>query len=322
MEIEKIEQTRTFFEYFGMTASCKELLMHYVFFIVIMLVFGALGGIARGSYERLISGIKTPPNYSYSTEIYKKRRRHFWLQHIFLGMGGGACAILLGLLLSKYELKIEDLNSIILYSCISFAGGIMAKRCLPVLSDVAAQKLGEIQRRADEANKNAAESKAYAQMLSDADTALAETDNTRAKAYLLSAIGNMNEYYAYYPIDRHFCIRFTRMYRKMYDITKNPDFLKKAISILREYTNNIKKLKINVTSDFLNIATALFNMACYHSLLIEKNPTERERLSKEAVTLLEEALPFDPNLIDDLSDPDLKEVLPEIKKSKILNKIT
>ena len=81
-------------------------------------------------------------------------------------------------------------------------------------------------------------------------------------------------------------------------------------------------MKINVTSDFLNIATALFNMACYHSLLIEKNPTERERLSKEAVTLLEEALPFDPNLIDDLSDPDLKEVLPEIKKSKILNKIT
>ena len=79
-------------------------------------------------------------------------------------------------------------------------------------------------------------------------------------------------------------------------------------------------MKINVTSDFLNIATGLFNMACYHSLLIKGNATERERLSKEAVSLLEEAFPFDSKVIEDLSDPDLKEVWPGIRKSKILNK--
>lgn len=320
METEKIEQAKTCLGFLGMTASCEKLLIHYIFFIFIILVFGSLGGIARGSYERLVSGVKPPSNYDYTNEIYKKRRKHFWMQHIFLGMAGGACAILLGLLLSKYELKIEDLNSVILYSCISFAGGIFSKRCIPILGDVAAKKLGEIQRKADEANQKADESRIYAQMLSDADLALLESDASRAKTYLLSAIDNMNEYYSYYSTDRHFCIRFGRMYRRMYDITGNSDFLRKAISILREYTNNIKKMKINVTSDFLNIATGLFNMACYHSLLIKGNPTERERLSKEAVSLLEEAFPFDSKVIEDLSDPDLKEVWPEIRKSKILNK--
>ncbi len=308
-----------------MTPECEKNLMHYIFFMVVMMFFGAIGGIARGSYERLTSGIKLPKDYDYNALTTKKQRRNFWLQHIFLGIGGGACAILLTLLLSKFELKVDDICSVILYSCISVLGGIVAKRCLPILSDAAAKKIGEeLQRNKSEAIEYAKEEartvKKYAQLISDADTALNETDETRIKAYAINAIKDMEQYLDMYSSDRHFCIKLGRLYRKLSDITGKIEYLNKAILVLREYVKNIKSMKRTGVSDCLNISTALFNIACYHSLLTGKNPEEFERIAGEAVKALEEAFKLDSNVKNDLSDPDLNNISKVIASSEILNK--
>ena len=311
--------------------ECFKLMLHHAYFVILLLMFGAIGGIARGAYERLTSGIKMPNEYDYDDKLYKNRRRNFWIQHIFLGIAGGATAMMLALLLSKYNLDIKKLSDIILYSVISIFGGVMAKRCLPVLEDVTAKKLGELDKKTRDARNEAANAKneaanakneaanarneadnekneaanvmLYTQLISDADTALRKPYKEREISYVQDAIKNMEKAESTYYCDRHFIIKLGRLYRGRYELLGNVSDLDKAIIILRrfiEYVNNKKKISQN---DLRNKAVALFNVACYHSIKMDASPYDRERLKQEGIQALKEAISLYNEL--DVSDPDL-----------------
>lgn len=293
---------------------CIKTMLHSGILISSMLILGALGGVARGALDRLNSDAKAPKNYDYTNTTYLFRRLHFWLQHMVLGMGGAACAVFLTLLLSKYTLNISDLQSIILFATLSVLGGIMAKRCLPILGDRLSREIAErvsqstkqVKKEIDEVKTEVAEeSKNYSAIIADADVVLKKKPRERDIPEIELAIENMESSKVYFETDRVFCIRLGRLYRAMFDKTGKSSCLDNAIITLRNYIVAMEQNKKMSALDKKNMASAYFNIACYHSLKMQTTESQKNRLADEAIDALKQAIEFDFNLKDELSDKDL-----------------
>ena len=302
-------------------------MIHYFVFVLIMLFFGALGGTARGAYERLTSKLNYDPNKDL-TVIQRKRQRNYWFQHIILGMAGGACAVFLTLLLSKYSLNIKDLQSILLFSTLSTLGGVVSKRCLPALSDKVFEKLeGDLKRAEgkvvkasekliDVENKMSivTEQLTYHQLINEANKALSELD----PLFVKSVIECLEKEKVNHGLDRQYIIKLGRLYRRLADIyLKNGEKdnfftnIDKGINTLYKFIE-LQKAQINQNEENYNaIGTAYFNMSCYNVLKSRQNSDNsvKEKLLCTAKENLEIALQCAPHLKPAIKeDPDLREI--------------
>ena len=102
----------------------------------------------------------------------------------------------------------------------------------------------------------------------------------------------------------------------MFEKTDDSNYLDKAIIALRKYIDAMEQSGKNSVLDRKNMASAYFNIACYHSLKIVKSESQMERLTSEAISALKQSITFDPNLKEEISDTDLD----NIRKSEMFKK--
>lgn len=300
------------------------LIYHYSCMIAIMFIGGAIGGIARGSSDRLNSGIVSPKDYSYSTWRNINRRLSFWLQHAFLGVAGGSSAIFLTLMFSKYTLNISDLQSLTLYSSIAVLGGVMAKRCLPVLGERISKEIEQkvkaenknIEIRVNSMERNLADVETeltYRQLIDVADRALSDKN----PIIINNAIEKMEKAFAEHGVDRQYAIKLGRLYRRLAENVHDREFhriIEKAILTLEKFIKILEERGIDNNEVNSAIGTAYFNIACYKVLCSRKaDDSQREFFIRESIAMINKAFEYSPYLkVPAKSDPDLKEIWDKI----------
>lgn len=249
-------------------------------FCLIIIAMGGCGGFAGGLYNNKCKHIPAIDG---------------WKDILVFIMSGVVCAFGVIILFSYAGVILNDNNTELstgLYLIgISLMSGFFAMRLLPRLGDQLQKKLDDLGKKTDkEINKVEKEvskveeySMTYITLLSLASTALS-TNNERDRA---NAIKEIEENIELFPIDRPLHIYLGRLYRWQ-------EKLDNAISLLRRF---VKKRLQRENSEGLNsgdkeaLATAFFNISCYHCLKAEnhkKGSPERKRLLGEALVALKE----------------------------------
>ncbi len=332
METEKIELLKKLIDEAQIVVNSTEqahlggpncLVAHYFAIVMITLIGGAIGGIARGASDRLNRGIPSSINYSYSSWGNINKRISFWLQHIFLGIGGSFSAIFITLMFSKYILDIASLQSITLYSSIAVLGGIMAKRCLPALGDRIMKELEQVknenktfEKRVATVEKNIVEVETkltYRQLIDSADKALSDKNPTLIK----KAISDMEDAFVEHGVDRQYTIKLGRLYRKLAENGEECEFhrcIDKAISTLKKFIEILTTRGIDNEEVRSAIGTAYFNIACYYVLKSRRDEEMKDSLLEDALNTVHLAFKYYPYLrTPSKTDSDLKEIWNKIK---------
>lgn len=286
---------------------CIKQMIHSSVLLAVMLFLGSIGGIARGAFDKL-------SNYDLNKEFSKsnlnskpnKIEWSFWFQHIFVGMAGAACAVFATLLLSKYKLEINDIQSLILFSTLSVLGGVMAKRCLPALGN---RILREIEQKVNARNKEfekkirQSEIKLEKSELICAAIAAIKNKKDTEMHYLLSKISSI---YDKFNTDRPLTIQLARLYRWT-------NQLDKGISILQSYLDKFPIPDSLEGIKKIDYADVLYNLACYKYIQLKDHP--KEYLTSEVFKPLSDSIRMNPRNMKQMEeDPDLKDIKEDLKK--------
>lgn len=288
--------------------ECLKNIMHFAVFVLIILVFGFIGGLGRASLE------------SIKDSNFKPDGTKGFIKHGILGITGAGVFVFIAILLSKYNGEKFTAADVLFFTCISTSGGVLALGIIDAFAEKVKNdwlKMENKMRDIEAQNKKIEQiSKNYSAILADADVVLRKESVKRDIAEIALAIGNMEEAKHIFKTDRVFSIRLGRLYRAMFEKTDDSNYLDKAIIALRKYIDAMEQSGKNSVLDKKNMASAYFNIACYHSLKIVKSESQMERLTSEAISALKQSITFDPNLKEEISDTDLD----NIRKSEMFKK--
>lgn len=187
---------------------------------------------------------------------------------------------------------------------VSLISGYFSMRLLPKLGDKLENDMNLLQQKVAENEEKTKSAITYNQLISMAEMALTEKKPSELK----TAIEAMAEAVDMYPRDRMFNIYYSRMQRWAGDE-------RGAIMTLRNYISEIKKKGDDSrlsAIDKSGLATAFYNIACYHIILTGKIKGEKGRLLKEAGDALKSAVSYQPEFKDECSsDTDFQDLLKE-----------
>lgn len=311
-------------------SSC--LVWHYVALFVILCLSGILGGLGRGAYDWLKDNENDVRD---GDEKKRKCGRTFWRANAMLGIAGAGGGVCITLMFSKYELKIDQLHSVILYTAIAIFCGLLAKSLLPSVEDKINQAIKNV--KVDVKDSVAADVKtgisdsqkrtdSLIDIIASADDTIAfvdkliERDKKEGKNFaelrtelLHATIDRMEAEKTRYKDVRSFNIKLGRLYRRLAENEKQnfSKHINKAIEILEDFQKAIAEKK--ETWETKNaVAAAKFNIACYLSLKSrrETNQKNKDTLREKIITLLKKSIELDPRIrVDIQTDDDLDEDL-------------
>ncbi len=265
-----------------------------------ILIGGAFGGFVGAWYRKITNSSPCPEN--------KKDYAFFACTGIISAFGIMFLCITAGKLFNQPDL----VDSCTFAIGVSLISGYFSMRLLPKLGNKIENELNLLQKKIEETEENTKSAISYNQLISMAEMALTEKKPSELKA----AIEAMSEVVDMYPRDRMFNIYYGRLLRWSGDE-------RKAILTLRNYIAEVRKVgDDNLTAiDKSGMATAYYNIACYHILLASKIKGERSRLLKEAGEALRSAVLYQPEFKDECStDKDFIDLLktdPDFVKNAI-----
>lgn len=206
----------------------------------------------------------------------------------FRGLIGAVGAFAIVLLFSFVDgIKTEETNiNIIFIISLSMIAGLISFTSLPAIiykfkNQFLEKEVKELEKMAKEAIEDAENAKEYSELVSDVDTALSRAN----EADMERAIKRLVEKMSKYPVDRKLNISLARLYKKSGNYSK-------AIKACDDYLANLEvgKSKIFESHYTVDRADALFNRACYKTLLAKQLDSSGDGNQEEVKCLKFEAL--------------------------------
>jgi hypothetical protein len=282
--------------------------LHYVTGILIVTVAGFMGGLVSAIGAIVESGRDDDGRYvgTKGVPIW-----FFLLGRCVVGIGGATAVLLASLSVNKFT-GASDIDLLAL-SALCFVAGSIGHRLLPIVAAQLEKRLGEAERKADEAVKQGAKTRDSVGMASAVVTAMGILDRKEQLiAVVDQTIASLEDWSKEFPKDRAVHIVLARLYRN------KKENLDKAISTLKNF------IKRKGKSRDKDVADAYFNVACYFSVKAsqEVGVEAKAKLIEEGIEALKYSLQISPeNKPDAQSDADLKEVRTSPKFQDVLTSV-
>lgn len=280
--------------------------LHYAVGITIVAVAGSLGGMVSAIGALVEGGLGADGRYVAARGV---RPSIFILGRCVVGVGGAAAVLLAALSVNKFTGS-SDVDLLAL-TTLCFVAGSIGYRLLPMVAAQLEKRLGEVEKKAELADKTAKEGSGMASVTSNVLTALQLLDRKEEMSALVDqTISQMETLSQQFPLERALHIVLARLY-----VEKKQDN-DKAIAVLRRFVKNKGSRKDKDVSD------ADFNIACYTSLMMAKETNESRisELKSEGIKALAECLQINPgNLNDAKTDPDLTALRDTEEGKKLLS---
>jgi hypothetical protein len=265
--------------------------LHYWNGLEIVIVAGGLGGLVS-AIGALIEAGKENGEYIAARGVPVGL---FIFGRWAVGVGGAAAVLLAALSVNKFTGS-SDIDLLAL-TTLCFVAGSIGYRLLPMVAAQLEKRLGEVEKKAAQADKAAKEGSGQAAVTSNVLIALQVLDrNEELAAVVDQTIHQLEALSQQFPQERALHIVLARLYAE-----KKQDY-SNAIAVLRRFLKAKGALKDKDVSD------AEFNIACYISLKLAKETVaaKRNELEKEGVEALAESLRIVPGSLKDArTDPDL-----------------
>lgn len=268
----------------------------------IIIVAGIVGGIASTFVENLFEIDTTIKKTAPSTKShFEKMFLWFWnvlflikkyiVQRGLIGVIGAVAANFSFFLVDKINMTNAPEN-LFFIACLSVLGGAFSKRVLYGVQIEIDKKLNNIKRENKKIEGDVKESikqSTLSKVLSETTTAL----KTLNLSDIENALQSIIKIYPNNKTDRLLNIHYGCLYRRKADeIKKTEERIKLydiAIITLRNFIENIQNSERDINIIEKNIADALYNIACYHTLKIELQPDDKSRLITEITESLTES---------------------------------
>jgi hypothetical protein len=269
--------------------------LHFVTGILIVCIAGFLGGLVSGIGAIVESGRDEEGRYVGTKGIPIP---FFLFGRCVVGIGGATAVLLASLSVNKFT-GASDIDLLAL-SALCFVAGSIGYRLLPIVAAQLEKRLGEAEKRVEQAVKQGEKTRDSVGMTSAVITAMGLLDR---KEHLTSVVDqtitSLEGWSKEFPKDRSVHIVLARLYRH------KKDNLDKAISTLKRFIQKKGNAKDK------DVADAYFNIACYLSVKAghETSTETRSKLIESAFEPLKQSLKISPeNKTDAESDDDLKEL--------------
>lgn len=265
--------------------ECLKNIMHFAVFVLIILVFGFIGGLGRASLE------------SIKDSNFKPDGAKGFIKHGILGITGAGVFVFIAILLSKYNGEKFTAADVLFFTCISTSGGVLALGIIDAFAEKVKNDWLKMKNEVKDELVN--ELLEYNKIINDADVAIDSNDNDIGTT--LSLIKRMEKMHKMYKTDYQFCVRLGILYRI---VARYDD----AIRLLRQLIRSLLGKKKLTFTDNRYIAVSFLNIACYHSLkMTGVSDTEKCRLFEETQEALSEAMKYDTQIKENIeTDPHLK----------------
>jgi hypothetical protein len=265
--------------------------LHYWNGLEIVIFAGGLGGLVS-AIGALVEGGREKDHYVATRGV------PVWL-FVFgrgiVGVGGAIAIVLAALSVNKFTGS-SDVDLLAL-TALCFVAGSIGHRLLPIVAAQLEKRLGEVEKKAERADKVAKQGSDQAAVTSNVLIALQVLDRAEElSAVVDQTISRLEALSQQFPQERALHIVLARLYAE-----KKQNY-PSAIAVLRRFLKGKEAQKDKDVSD------ADFNIACYASLMLakERNEAKRRELEREGVEALAESLQIVPGSLNDArTDPDL-----------------
>jgi hypothetical protein len=265
--------------------------LHYWNGLEIIIFAGGLGGLVS-AIGALIEGGKENDHYVATRGVPVS---FFVFGRCVVGIGGAAAVILAALSVNKFTGS-SDID-LLAVTALCFVAGSIGYRLLPMVAAQLEKRLGEVEKKAEQADKTAKQGSGQAAVTSNVLIALQVLDRKEElSAVVNQTISQLETLSQQFPQERSLHIVLARLYAE-----KKQDH-NDAIAVLRRF------VKAKGAQKDKDVSDAQFNIACYISskLANETGETKRSELEKEGVEALTESLRIVPGSLNDArTDPDL-----------------
>ncbi len=265
--------------------------LHYWNGLEIVIIAGGLGGLVS-AIGAVIEGGREKDQYVATRGVPVP---FFIFGRCVVGVGGATAIILAALSVNKFTGS-TDIDLLAL-TALCFVAGSIGYRLLPIVAAQLEKRLGEVEKKAEQADQAAKQGSSQAAVTSNVLIALQVLDRKEElSAVVDQAITQLETLSQQFPQERALHIVLARLYAE-----KKQDY-DSAITVLRRF---LKGKGIQKDKD---VSDAEFNIACYISFKLakEKSETKRSELEKEGLEALAESLRIVPGSLNDArTDPDL-----------------
>jgi hypothetical protein len=265
--------------------------LHYWSGLGIVIFAGGTGGIVS-AIGALVEGGVERGDYIAARGVPV---RYFILGRCVVGIGGAVAVLLAALSVNKFTGS-SDIDLLAL-TALCFVAGSIGYRLLPIVAAQLERRLGEVEKKAERADKTAKEGSDQAAVTSNVLIALQVLDRKEELAAVVNqTISQLDALSSQFPQERALHIVLARLYAE-----KKQDY-DNAIAVLRKF------IKSKGSQKDKDVADAGFNIACYISLKLatETSGEARAELEADGIATLAETLRITPGSLNDArSDPDL-----------------
>lgn len=280
-------------------------MLQYSSGLEIVIIAGSLGGLVSAIGALIEGGVE-------KGHYIAARGVPVWLflfGRCVVGIGGATAVILAALSVNKFTGS-TDIDLLAL-TALCFVAGSIGYRLLPIVAAQLERRLGEVEKKAERADKAAKQGSDLASVTSNVLIALQVLDRKEELTGVVEQTVTQLETLSHqFPQERALHIVLARLYAE-----KKQDY-DAAIAVLRRF------LKSKGSQKDKDVADVEFNIACYASLQLAKETRENKRteLEKEGVEALTESLRILPgNRNDAKTDPDLAALRETESAQKLLS---
>ncbi len=270
--------------------ECLKNIMHFAVFVLIILVFGFIGGLGRASLE------------SIKDSNFKPDGTKGFIKHGILGITGAGVFVFIAILLSKYNGEKFTAADVLFFTCISTSGGVLA---LGIIDAFAEKVKNDWLKIKDEIDRKIQQSEVRLEKPELICAAISAIKN-RSDSEMHYLISKISSIYDRFKTDRPLTIQLARLYRWTGQIDK-------GIGILQGYLDEYKKPEDLEGIEKIDYADILYNLACYKYIRLNEHP--KEYLLNEIFKPLSDSIKMNPRNMKQMEDDsDLKEIKEEVKK--------
>ncbi|HXE65297.1 MAG TPA: hypothetical protein VN519_17255 [Bryobacteraceae bacterium] len=272
-------------------AATMQQTLHYWNGLEIVIIAGGLGGLVSAIGALVEGGMEK----GYYVAARGVPVWVFIFGRCVVGIGGATAIILAALSVNKFTGS-SDVDLLAL-TALCFVAGSIGYRLLPIVAAQLEKRLGEVEKKAERADKAAKEGSDQAAVTSNVLIALQLLDRKEElSAVVDQTISRLEALAQQFPQERALHIVLARLYAE-----KKQDY-GSAIAVLRRFLKGKGRQKDKDVSD------VEFNIACYLSLTLAKETSETKRsdLERQSIEALAECLRIVPGSLNDArTDPDL-----------------